>query len=353
MFLTFYLLVLLVSFYFLAVICDRYFIDSLDRIANKLKMDSDMAGATFMAVGSSAPELFVAFIALFKPGNEAIGAGTIVGSALFNVLVIIGAAAMVKVAVISWQPVIRDVIFYSVSIILLLISFKDGSVDLFEALIFIALYVIYIFAVLKWRKVLPYKDKNRDDKVASKEARPLPARRNFLTKLKKAIYRILDFIFPKAKKYWLVFIFSILTIAGLSYILVESAVAVAEILNIPSVIIGLTILAIGTSVPDLVSSIIVARQGRGGMAISNAIGSNIFDILIGLGLPWVLVISIYGGKIPVVTKNLNSSIFLLFATVIAILFLLILRRWKIGRFSGLFLISLYLAYLVWAVMQAL
>lgn len=78
------IVLLLISFYLLAVVCDRYFVDSLDRIAKQLKMNSDMAGATFMAIGSSAPELFVSLIALFKPGNEALGAGTIVGSALFN-----------------------------------------------------------------------------------------------------------------------------------------------------------------------------------------------------------------------------------------------------------------------------
>lgn len=345
-------LVLLASFYLLAVVCDRYFVDSLDKIAKSLKMNSDMAGATFMAVGSSAPELFVAFIALFKPGNEAIGAGTIVGSALFNVLVIIGATAIVKKAVISWQPVIRDVIFYSLSIVWLLISFRDGGVDLFEASIFVALYVLYIIAVLKWRKILPY----NDDKKIEPSVETVKVKvknKNVLAAVKRSMNKGLDFVFPKEEKYWQVFFVSITAIAALAFVLVESAVVIAEILSIPSVIIGLTVLAIGTSVPDLVSSIIVAKQGRGGMAISNALGSNIFDILIGLGLPWLIVISINGGQIPVVTENLNSSIVLLFATVIAILFLLILRKWKIGRYSGLFLIGLYVTYLVWAITQSM
>src|SRR5680860_1690473 len=112
-----YSLALLASFYLLAVICDRYFVFSLDKIALKLNMNSDMAGATLMAVGSSAPELFVSIIALFKPGQEALGAGTIVGSALFNVLVIIGASAMVRKAFIAWQPIVRDLSFYTLSII--------------------------------------------------------------------------------------------------------------------------------------------------------------------------------------------------------------------------------------------
>lgn len=351
MILLLYGVVLLISFYLLAVVCDRYFVNSLDKISEKLKMNSDMAGATFMAAGSSAPELFVALIALFKPGNEAIGAGTIVGSALFNVLVIIGASAMVKKAIISWQPVIRDLIFYSASIIWLLISFRDGSVDLNEALIFVAFYVVYVFAVLYWRKILPYKDNEKNDDAVENN-RELPVNKDLISKLKTGVYKAFDLIFPKAEKYWSVFLVSVTMIAGLAYVLVESAVAIADILNIPSVIIGLTILAAGTSIPDLISSVIVAKQGRGGMAISNALGSNIFDILIGLGLPWLLVILVYGNNIPVVTENLVSSIILLFATVVAILFLLIMRHWKLGKYSGLFLIMLYLSYITWAIIQA-
>lgn len=353
MILFFYLLVLVLSFYLLAVICDRYFISSLDKIAERLKMNSDMAGATLMAAGSSAPELFVALIALFKPGNEAMGAGTIVGSAVFNILVIIGASAMVKRALISWQPVVRDLAFYSISIILLLVFFHDGNIGIGEALIFVGVYVVYVLAVLNWQKILPYKDNEKIEDLEEEEERSLPEKSGPISSLKLGVYKVMDFIFPKKENYWTVFILSVTMIAGLAYILVESAVIIAGILNIPSVIIGLTVLAIGTSIPDLVSSLIVAKQGRGGMAISNAIGSNIFDILIGLGLPWLLVIVVYGHNITVVTENLVSSVILLLATVVAILFLLIMRHWRLGKYSGLLLIGLYVAYLSWAVLQAI
>lgn len=342
------------SFYFLAIICERYFVNSLDIIAHKLKMNSDMAGATLMAVGSSAPELFISLIALFKPGNESIGAGTIVGSAIFNILVIIGASAMVRKTVIAWQPVIRDMIFYSLSIILLFISFRDGSISLQEASIFIILYIIYVFAVMKWRDMLPYKEESKEiiqdlEKYVDKAEKEKTILGHFFS----FIERILDKIFPALENYWGVFTMSIIIIIGLSWVLVESAVVLAVALNVPAVIIGLTVLAAGTSVPDLISSIIVARQGRGGMAISNAIGSNIFDILIGLGLPWLLVLTFSGGAISVASENLNSSIILLFATVVSILFLLIVRKWKIGRYSGFILIALYIAYVLWAIFQVI
>ncbi len=350
--LIFYLLALLVSFYFLAIICDRYFVVSLDKIAIKLKMNSDMAGATLMAVGSSAPELFVSFIALFRPGNEALGAGTIVGSALFNILVIIGASAMVRKAFIAWQPIIRDTLFYSLSIILLLYSFWDGHITFLESLMFVAFYVIYVLAVMNWRRILPYKEEKQQPAEVLNEGIKKEHDKKILARFLSFVNKGMDYIFPSAEKYWLTFFISISFIAGLSWVLVESAVGMAAILNIPAVIIGLTVLAVGTSIPDLMSSMIVARQGRGGMAISNAIGSNIFDILIGLGLPWAIVTA-GGAVVPVATENLNSSIILLFATVIAILSFLILKKWHINKFAGIILVSFYIAYLIWSVLQVL
>ncbi|MBU4375334.1 calcium/sodium antiporter [Patescibacteria group bacterium] len=340
-------LAMLISFYLLARVCDEYFVESLDKIAKKLKMSSDAAGATLMAVGSSAPELFVAAIALLKPGDHAaLGMGTIVGSALFNILVIVGAAAIVKKAVLSWQPVVRDMMFYSLSIIMLIVAFRDGQVDIKEAGMFIVLYLIYIIAVIKWRKILPYKDV---DVIKEIEEKMKKSKENGWKKIVQPLNFVLDKLFPSAEHYYSVFFISIAVIAGLSWVLVESAVAISHILRIPEVIIALTVLAAGTSIPDMISSIIVAKQGRGCMAISNAIGSNIFDILICLGLPWLIVLSFSGGTIGVSTENLLSSIILLFATVLVIFFLLLARKWKIGHRAGWFLIGLYVAYVVWAI----
>lgn len=331
-------LVLLLSFYLIAKVCDEYFIESLDQIAQRFKMSNDIAGATLMAIGSSAPELFIAIIALVKPGNhEAIGMGTIVGSAIFNILVIIGASAVVKNTVLKWQPVLRDTIFYTISILLLLLVFRDGTIDIIEASIFVVIYVIYLIALSQWGKLV--KDEKDDKTILEKVEEVFESKKN----------KIIEKIFPSKKRYYLTFIISIVIIAGLSWVLVESAIEISAILGIPEAIVALTVLAIGTSVPDMVSSVIVAKQGRGGMAISNAIGSNIFDILIGLGLPWLIFLGINGGTIPVSTENLYGSVVLLFATVLVIFFLFILRKWKIGNKSGYFLIILYVFYLIWSI----
>jgi len=341
------ILVMLFVFYLMAEVCDKYFVASLEKISKRLKLSPEAAGATFMAAGSSAPELFVSLMALFKPGEEAMGAGTIVGSAIFNILVITGASLVVRQAFVIWQPLMRDLMFYALSIILLLFTFNDGIVSFFEVLSFLILYAVYIIAVVNWKKIFKYEDDG------PMEILEQTLEEKGWKKFFAPVDWIIKLTFPKPEKYILVFSISIIWIIGLSWVLVESAVISAHILGIPSVIIGLTVLAAGTFIPDLLSSMIVAKKGQSGMAISNGIGSNIFDILFGLGLPWAIAYIFLGQKITVATENLYHSIILLFATVIVIAFLFIIRRWKVGKYSGYFLISLYLIYLTWVIIKSI
>src|SRR3990167_2995420 len=129
-----YILGLLLIFYLLAIVCEKYFVTSLDEIAKRWKLSHDVAGATLMAIGSSAPEFFTALFALTKVGSEQIGTGTIVGSAIFNILVIVGASAVVAKAYLNWRPVVRDITFYTIAIIILLLPFQDGVITLYESL---------------------------------------------------------------------------------------------------------------------------------------------------------------------------------------------------------------------------
>jgi K+-dependent Na+/Ca+ exchanger-like protein len=337
---------LCVCFYLLAVICEEFFVPSLDAISHRLKLSSDAAGATFMAVGSSAPELFTSLFAVIKPGDHAnIGTGTIVGSAIFNILVIIGASALFKTVKLNWQPVLRDALFYVLTILLLLFAFMDGVITIVEAAVFVCMYGVYIVAVVKWRRIFPYKDV---DPIHILE----DAKKNFLSRFSRAL---LAWVIPDPIKRSDLFVgtftLSILAIAGLSYGLVESAVVIGDFFRINPTLIALTVLAAGTSIPDLLSSIIVAKQGRGDMAVSNAVGSNIFDILFCLGFPWLGILLVRGGTIPVSTQNLTGSVLLLFATVLAILFILVVRRWRIGQRSGLVLIGAYIAYVLYTYMH--
>jgi len=341
------LVILLITFYILAIVCDKYFVKSLEIIAQRLKMNSEVAGATLMAVGSSAPELFTSLFAVFKSSESlSLGAGTIVGSALFNILVIIGVSAlyMTNKQKLAWQPVIRDMVFYSFAIALLLFFFWDGKIYLWEGIILVSVYAVYVFVVKNWAKWLNYEVTEFDEEFDVDENKE----DSFITKI---FCTITNVIIPNPEKNYIVaFVMSIVVIAVTSFFMVESAVDVATILGIPGAIVGLTILAMGTSVPDLISSIIVAKKGKADMAVSNAVGSNVFDIFIGLGFIYVLyflVINPDATSVPIDTNNLISGVLLLFGTVIALIILLMMQKWKLGRFSGLFLIFLYIMYVMY------
>ncbi len=330
-------LAMLVCFILLARIVDLFFIASLDRISGDLRLSSDAAGATLMAVGSSAPELFVALFSVLKPGeHEAIGIGSIVGSAIFNLLAIVGAAALVRKAKLTWQPAVRDLFFYTLAVVLLVFFIWDGHFSWTEALVFLGVYVVYVIAVVYWKRILPYRDLPFDAPVESDCH-------------SKGFFGLLDWtlcrLFPKKKYYYRVFLSSIVLIAGLSWALVELAVHLSLALNIPEAIIALTVLAVGTSVPDLFSSLIVARQGRGDMAVSNAIGSNIFDILVGLGLPFAIII-LLSGKTVSAGGDIFESVIILFASVILMVALLIINKWRVGKFTGFVLVGAYLFYVI-------
>jgi len=347
MFIVFFI-TLFLSFYLLAKVVDDYFLSSLDKIAADLKMSSDAAGATLMAVGSSAPELFVALFAVFRPGDHAaIGIGNIVGSAIFNILAIIGVAAIVKNALIAWQAVIRDLVFYAIAVLLLIVLFSNQKVELMDAVLLIGIYLIYVMVVVYWRKIFKYVDPNEvKQEIKRKNNKP-----EFVRKIMAPIDFILGKFFPSPEKYYTTFFISIIIIAALSWVLVENAISIAHILNISEAVIAVTILAAGTSVPDLLSSIGVSRQGRGGMAISNAIGSNIFDILIGLGLPFLLIILINGDSINLDVKNLNSTAWFLLSSIAVIFVLFVINKWVVGKKMGAFFILLYVAYIVWAIIN--
>jgi len=341
--------IIVLSFYLLAQLTDRYFVPALEVIGDRLGMNREMSGATLMAAGSSAPELAIALIALFFLSGEAasMGAGTIIGSALFNILVIIGASALVRPAVLAWQPIVRDNLFYFLSILWLLISFWDGQIVLYEAVVFVLGYVAYLYAVMNWRLWFPYVEEIPDEPVAKEN--PDQPGSIWHEKLTMPFDRALALFYAPRLGAGYDFAMSIVLIGGLSFALVESAVSVAEILRVHPAIIALTVLAFGTSVPDLVSSLVVARRGYGGMAVSNAVGSNIINIMVGLGLPWLLLILFTSQEaIPVDNENLFSSIALLLFTILATLGIYHFSGWKLGRRGGWLLIGAYVGYLVFA-----
>lgn len=136
----------------LAIVCDEFFVPSLDVIIEKLDIQDDVAGATFMAAGGSAPELFTSVIGVFVSFDD-VGIGTIVGSAVFNILFVIGMCALFSktVLTLTWWPLFRDCFFYSASLVTLIIFFKDNLIEWYEALVLFCFYIAYV-SFMKWNQ---------------------------------------------------------------------------------------------------------------------------------------------------------------------------------------------------------
>ena len=132
-------------FWGLAIVCDDYFVASLEEISEALGLSPDVAGATFMAAGSSAPELFTSLMGVFAVKND-VGVGTIVGSAVFNLCCIIGGTALFTPGVlkIDWKPITRDTFFYAISIAAMIYVLNDGVVTTMEGASLIACYFVYV-----------------------------------------------------------------------------------------------------------------------------------------------------------------------------------------------------------------
>lgn len=144
----------------LAVVCDEFFVPALTVITERLAISEDVAGATFMAAGGSAPELFTSIIGVFI-ANSDVGIGTIVGSAVFNILFVIGMCAIFSKELLhlTWWPLFRDVSWYSLSLLLLIYFFQDENIYWWEALILFMCYICYVL-FMKFNHILEAKVKS-------------------------------------------------------------------------------------------------------------------------------------------------------------------------------------------------
>ena len=171
---------LVYMFVALAIVCDEFFVPSLDVIIEKLGISEDVAGATFMAAGGSAPELFTSVIGVFVAFSD-VGIGTIVGSAVFNILFVIGMCALFSKTVLylTWWPLFRDCTFYSISLMTLILFFLDNKIEWWEALGLLCVYSTYVifmkfnaFAESWVKKIF---SKNRSSHILNKDLELLKA----------------------------------------------------------------------------------------------------------------------------------------------------------------------------------
>lgn len=164
---------MLYMFVALAVVCDEFFVPSLEVIIHRLQISDDVAGATFMAAGGSAPELFTSIIGVFLAKSN-VGIGTIVGSAVFNILFVIGCCGLLSLSVLEltcW-PLFRDCMFYVISLAVLIIAFLDSRIDYYESIILLLIYLAYVVFMKHNQQIESYFTSKL--KLRSKTAHPQP-----------------------------------------------------------------------------------------------------------------------------------------------------------------------------------
>jgi len=148
----------------------------------------------------------------------------------------------------------------------------------------------------------------------------------------------------KGRYCYAVFAGSIAWIAVYSYLMVTWAQVIGAAIGLPDIIMGLTFLAAGTSVPDLLSSVIVARQGLGDMAVSSSIGSNIFDVTVGLPVPWLLYMAFTGAPVNVSSDGVAFSIFILLCMLASTVIIIASNGWALTKTLGFTMFGLYFVY---------
>nr|XP_046264423.1 sodium/potassium/calcium exchanger 2-like isoform X2 [Scatophagus argus] len=485
---------MLYMFIALAIVCDEFFVPALTVITEKLEISDDVAGATFMAAGGSAPELFTSVIGVFVSHSN-VGIGTIVGSAVFNILFVIGMCALFSKEVLNltWWPLFRDVSFYIIGLLMLIYFFLDNQITLTESISLLMCYTcyvtfmkfnakveIFIKSVLGSNQVdeletapkvnVPGDDENKlmakprlqregscaslhnslmrnsifqlmihtldplSDEGRFKEKASIlhkmakqkckedasnangvgalsqtqPPRKENSDKdipnstnvavevtppmngvaggeeggeeeededqplslawpdtLRKQITYliILPIVLPlwitlpdvrretSTKFFPITFLGAICWIAFFSYLMVWWAHQVGETFWVTEEIMGLTILAAGTSIPDLITSVIVARKGLGDMAVSSSVGSNIFDITVGLPFPWLLYNIINDFRpVEVSSNGLFCAIVLLFLMLLFVIISIAACKWRMSKVLGFFMFLLYFVFLIVSVM---
>jgi len=303
----------------LLVIGAELLVRGSSRLALSFRISPVVVGLTVVAFGTSTPELAVSLGASFSGASD-VAIGNVVGSNIYNVLLILGIGAVITPLLVAQRIVRTDVpLMIGVSLLFWFLA-SDGSLALLDGVVLVALLVLYT--------TLSIRSGRTEQKVVVEEyAESLHA--------EKPMNRIVDI--------GLVLAGLVLLIVG-GQLLVGGAVEIATSLGISELVIGLTVVAIGTSLPELMTTALAALRGQRDIAVGNVVGSNIFNILGVLGLSAIVA----PGGVPVSDAALTSDIPVMVVVAIAVLPVAfvgyVIKRWEGFLFLGFG--ALYAAYLV-------
>ena len=287
-----------------------FFVEGSSSIAKALKIPSIVIGLTLVSMGTSAPEAAVSITAAFS-GSSDISLGNVIGSNIFNLLTVIGCAAIIR-PIDSPKEIVKRDLWWNLGMTgLLFLMIFDKSISRWNGLILLAGMVIYFFIVVKRAM------ENRLEETPM-EVMPIP---------KSIVYVILGL--------------AAVIIGG--QLVVNNASIIARSLGMSDALVGLTIVAIGTSLPELVTSVMAARKGEPGIALGNAVGSCLFNIMFILGATSTLT------PIHVADDLLTDTLILIAVSLIDMIFVITWNKTK--RWEGVTCLVCYVAYTAFIIMR--
>lgn len=286
-------------------------------LARRMNVPEIIIGLTIVAAGTSAPELFVSLVSALK-GTPDMAVGNVVGSNTMNAMLIVGCAAMVAPMTISRSTVKKDIPFsVGASILLMLLALNSylGRVDGIVLLLGFAAFMTYTLMQAK----KPVESASPTEPITSTST-------------------------AKPASVWLSILWLIAGLAMLvvgSNLFVDSASSVALSLGISEGVVGLTVVAGGTSLPELATSVVAARKGQSAIAIGNVIGSNVFNILAILGLTATIS--------PLAIEGITTVDMAVMLGSVSLVWLFSFTKFKVERWEGALLVVGYMVYLCWLI----
>ncbi len=287
--------------------------DGAVAVAEKMKMPQIVIGLTIVAMGTSMPEFCVSLVSALK-GTTDLAVGNIVGSNIFNTLLIVGVSAWVAPMTILKSTVRKDIPFALFASVILLIMCLDGNISRLDAGILFVLFLVFMYVTLKGAKT-------KDDDTTAKT--------DSIDDNKKPMATWLSIV-------WI--IVGLACLIGGSNLFVEGATKVAEHIGVSEAVIGLTIVAGGTSLPELATSVVSARKGNSGIAIGNVLGSNVFNILAILGVTGVIT--------PMHLQGITMLDLSMMVVSTLLVWLFSFTKYKIARWEGIVLTIVFIGYMV-------
>jgi len=292
----------------------NWFTDGASGLARRLKVSELVIGLTVVAFGTSLPEFMVSFLSVLQ-GSSDMSVGNIIGSNVFNILVITGGSALMKPLVVERSMLVRDFpICAAASALLCGFAFTNGLIARWEGLLLVVFFSVYLYMAYR----IAMKDRKEAQDVVLEEKTPM---------LKLLLLIVLGM--------------AALVIGG--RVLVNNAAAVAREWGVAESVIGMTILAAGTSLPEFATSVVAAHKGSLGLAFGNVIGSNVFNI--------AFVIGCCSSIVPMKVTEIVPFDWIMFVGSCLLVWLVCWTSRKLSRWEGALLVLCYLSYLIWLIIK--